>query len=236
MVFVGLLGRNLPRQYKITGLCLALTLAGVLVACGGGGGSGSQTVTVTPSSAQVELGATQQFTASASGVTWSASGGTINSSGLYTAPSTGTTPVNYTVTATPTSGTAGTAAITIPAVSVSVLPGLVDSLYPNLPGAPAQTQQFTADVTNATNTGVTWAVTGGNANGTISSTGLYTAPVALPNPSDVTVTATSAADISKSGPATVNLLSPTPAGTSTVTVTVTAGSIQHTTTFSLTVL
>ncbi len=237
IVLVGLFGQRLPLGYKIFGLCLALALAGFLVACGGGS-SGPPPVTVTPSSAQVQLGATQQFTASAT-VTWSLSAfavGTISSSGLYTAPTTGTTPASLTVTATPTTGTAGTAAITIPAIGVTVSPSTVSTLYPSLSGAPAQTQQFMATVTGDSNDqNVTWAVTGGILNGTIDQTGLYTAPASLPNPAGVTVTATSQADSTKSGSATVNLQTPTAAGTYPVTVTVTEGSIQETTTFSLTV-
>ena len=111
----------------------------------------------------------------------------------------------------------------------------MNTLYPSLPGAPAQTQQFKATVANSTNQSVTWAVVG-TGNGSIDANGLYTAPAALPNPnSPVTVTATSAADTSKSGSATVNLLTPTPAGTYPITVTVTEGSVAHTTTFNLTV-
>ncbi len=73
-----------------------------------------------------------------------------------------------------------------------------------------QTQQFTATVANASNTAVTWKVngtTGGDATvGTISATGLYTAPAKLPNPAQISITATSAADTTKSasGAITVN--------------------------------
>src|SRR5439155_16038186 len=60
------------------------------------------------------------------------------------------------------------------------------------------TQQFTATVRNTSNTAVTWqvnGVTGGNATvGTISSSGLYTAPA---SPATVTVTAVSQADTTK---------------------------------------
>ena len=60
-----------------------------------------------------------------------------------------------------------------------------------------QTQQFQASVTGSTNTAVIWAVNGladGNATtGTISSSGLFTAPQSLPNPASVTITATSQA-------------------------------------------
>src|SRR5882757_5981884 len=44
-----------------------------------------------------------------------------------------------------------------------------------------KTVQFNATVKDTFNTAVTWTVAGGGGNGTISSTGLYTAPVAVPN-------------------------------------------------------
>lgn len=62
-----------------------------------------------------------------------------------------------------------------------------------------QQAQFTATVTGTTNTSVTWLVVGGAANGTISASGLYTAPAVVPNPALVTVTATLQADPTKSG-------------------------------------
>jgi parallel beta-helix repeat protein len=65
------------------------------------------------------------------------------------------------------------------------------------------TQQFTAKVTGTLNTAVTWTVNGiqgGNSMvGTISSSGLYTAPAALPNSTNVTIQATSQASTSASG-------------------------------------
>ncbi len=55
------------------------------------------------------------------------------------------------------------------------------------------TQQFTATVSNTNDNNITWQVngaTGGNASvGTISATGLYTAPSVIPNPASVTITA-----------------------------------------------
>jgi hypothetical protein len=70
-------------------------------------------VTVSPASATLNEGATQQFTATDSaglGVTWSATGGTITSAGLYTA---GTTTGTFTVTATDSNSNKGTASVTI---------------------------------------------------------------------------------------------------------------------------
>ena len=120
---------------------------------------------------------------------------------------------------------------------MTVSPNPVNNLYPNLNGAPPQTQQFTATVHNSSNQSVTWVVAGGAANGTIDLNGLYTAPGAVPAGA-VTVTATAQADATKSGNATVNIKTPTPPGTSLITVTVTEATqpqARHTATFNLTV-
>jgi hypothetical protein len=69
-------------------------------------------------------------------------------------------------------------------------------------------QQFSASVSNATDTSITWQVNGtagGSATyGTISSTGTYTAPASVPATS-ITVTAISVADTSKTATATVTV-------------------------------
>jgi len=81
---------------------------------------------------------------------------------------------------------------------------------------------FTAKVSNATDTSVSWTVNGtagGNAPiGTITSAGVYTAPADLPSPAVVQVAAASHADPTKSGSANVTVtsditlaLSPNPA-------------------------
>ena len=71
------------------------------------------------------------------------------------------------------------------------------------------TKQFTATVTNTTNTAVTWYVNnhqGGNAAlGTISTSGLYKAPNFAALPMSVTVTAISQAAPGKTASATVTL-------------------------------
>lgn len=76
------------------------------------------------------------------------------------------------------------------------------------------TQQFTAAVRDTSNTGVTWVASAGQ----ISSTGLFTAPNVTASTS-VTVTATSVADPSKKGSATVSVV---PASTNGLTVTTTS--------------
>jgi hypothetical protein len=72
------------------------------------------------------------------------------------------------------------------------------------------TQQFTATVLGAKNSAVTWqvnGVAGGNSTiGTISSSGLYTAPAAIPSPATVTIEAVSQADSTKSASATVTVV------------------------------
>ncbi len=79
------------------------------------------------------------------------------------------------------------------------------------------TAQFTATVTGTSNSAVNWqvnGVTGGSAaTGTISITGLYTAPASLPSPNTVTISAVSAA-VSTPGSLTEILLNPIPALTS----------------------
>jgi hypothetical protein len=69
------------------------------------------------------------------------------------------------------------------------------------------TQQFTATVTGTSNTSVTWTLSGGAGQdlGSISSTGLYTAPAVVPSPKTVTVTATSVADTTKFASAAVTV-------------------------------
>jgi Bacterial Ig-like domain (group 2) len=153
------------------------------------------TVTVSPATATIAVGGTQQFTVTMMGgsevnVTWSVDGitggnssvGTISSSGLYTAPSTAGM---HTITATSVSNISGSAAVSVILLTLSPTSA---SLSPN------GTQQFTANVQGTNNTAVTWSVDGvaggNNTVGTISSSGLYTAP---PAPGMHTVTATSAA-------------------------------------------
>ncbi len=91
-----------------------------------------------------------------------------------------------------------------PPISVSVSPATASVFL----GA---TQQFTTTVTNTTNTNVDWSVNGvagGNSTvGTISNTGVYTAPQNLPSSATLTITATSVADPSKSATAAVSVTS-----------------------------
>jgi len=75
-------------------------------------------------------------------------------------------------------------------------------------------QQFTAKTSDGSNPALTWSVNcvaGGNGTlGTISATGLYTAPEFPPAPNTITISAVENADSSKSGKSAVTLLNPTP--------------------------
>jgi len=155
-------------------------------------------------------GQTQQFTASFPGncsgpVSWSispAGSGTIDQTGLYTAPASITTQQTVTVTATSGSTFASATVTLIPAVAVSVTPAT--AAFTNNGG---QQQQFTATVVNTSNTVVSWSISPSGA-GTIDQTGLYTAPETIASQQTVTVTATSQFDPTKSASATITLTSP----------------------------
>jgi hypothetical protein len=182
-------------------------------------------IAITPVSLNVALNASQQFTAtgtysdgstqvlSGSALSWTVGGvaggnsvvGTISGSGLYMAPTTLPSPAQVTLTATSTvtPGVSGSTTLTLVGVTVTVSPTTAQ-----VPGG--ATQQFTATVTGPSNTSVTWSaggVVGGNSTvGTINSTGLYTAPSTVPNPAQVTITATSAADDVTNASATVTVV------------------------------
>src|SRR5205807_1715660 len=89
----------------------------------------------------------------------------------------------------------GSASVTV-TVAVSVTPS---QAVLNL----SAQQQFAATVSGQSNTAVTWDVNGtpgGDSTvGTIDNTGLFTAPAAIPSPSQVTVSAVSTADPTQSG-------------------------------------
>src|SRR5437588_4155020 len=68
----------------------------------------------------------------------------------------------------------------------------------------SQAQQFTATVNGTPNAGVTWSMN--SQVGTLSSSGLYTAPATIASSQTVIITATSVADNTKSASATVTLV------------------------------
>ena len=235
------MGRRVTRHSAAAGLCVSLALIGLMVACGGLSSNStpppSSAVTVTPNPVNLSLGGTQQFSSNTT-VTWALSGasavGTIDkNAGMYTAPTTGTTPATFTVTATSSDGRSGSGTVNIQTVGVTVSPSTTVNLWPTVAGWPAQTKQFTATVGNASNTAVNWTVSSGG--GSIDAEGNYTAAATVPNPATVAVTATSVADPSKTSATTVNIQTPTTLGTFNVTVTATEGTIAQSQGVTLTV-
>ena len=154
--------------------------------------------------AMVTIGQTAQYTAAVSGpsrgstnqsVIWMVNGaaggnsttGTISSTGLYTPPSTApSSAVTITAVSVLSNTAVGSLSATVVPISVAVS-GPANVIY-------GQTGQYSAVVTGTMSQAVTWmvnGVTGGNtAQGTISTTGLYTAPASAP-PTPVTISAQS---------------------------------------------
>ncbi len=205
----GCLGRSIFLRALAAVLLLAVPL---LTSCGGGGSSAAPpppppptvAVVISPNTVTLPAGGAQTFTATVEGsantaVTWSvqegAAGGTITSSGVYTAPQ---APGTYHVVATSVADNtkSATATLTVPPVSVTISPKAVSL-------GKSETQTFTAAVIGLLNTAVIWSVQEGPAGGAISSTGFYMAPATL---GTFHVVATSQADSTKSDTATVTVM------------------------------
>ncbi len=165
-------------------------------------------VELTPATADVLAGGTQQFTATVTGaadtaVTWSVvepGGGTVSPTGLYSAPiQAGTWTVRAVSKAKPSA--IAEAKVTVAQVTVTM-------------GTPSTTLFFgeevtlTAQVQGAVNTAITWSVEGGEANGQVSSSGVYVAPK---REGTFRVLATSDADPSRSAATTIQVARPVPA-------------------------
>jgi hypothetical protein len=133
-----------------------------------------------PSAASVPKGTTRQFgvtatwsdgTSSVPVVSWAATGGTVSSSGLYSA---GATPGTYRVIASTAAGTADTSAVTVTApvlTRVELTPGAAALL-------PSQAIQFNVTGTYSDGSTATPAVSWSASGGSISAAGLYTAGAA----------------------------------------------------------
>jgi hypothetical protein len=206
--------RRAPRFAATFAPALALALA--LTGCGSGDATPTGTPTpapfgviVTPPNVTLLPGRTQNFDATVvaapldSPVTWQvvegSSGGTITSDGLYTAPN---APGTYRVLATSVidATKTGTATVTVQpgeqtGVAVTVSPSGI--ILPTGGGT-----VFTAIVTGTANQNVTWSVGEGSAGGAITQSGSYSAPL---TPGVYTVIATSVADPTKSGSASVTV-------------------------------
>ena len=169
-------------------------------------------VTISPASAKSATSGTLSFTASVQGstsnksVTWKASLGSITPSGLFTAPaSAGTATVSATSVADTTKSASAVVTVTAapaPTPNPTVTSVTVSPASTSATGG--STLQFTASVQGtASDKSVTWKA----ALGSITASGLYTAPSKAGTD---TVTATSDADSSKSGSATISVTAAAP--------------------------
>src|ERR1700719_2301597 len=208
------------------------------------------TISVTPTSTSVPVSGTQKFTASVANtsntaVIWQVNGvtggeathGTIDATGLFTAPPKVPSPSTVTIAAIsqaqPTRMAVAQAAIstTTPVIVVSVAPASASV-------QPGHVQTLTATVQNdSQNKGVTWTLSSagcsGTACGTLSATSsasgspiTYTAPANVPSPAAVMTTATSVADPSKTAVATITLASAAPPAAIAVTVNPATASVR----------
>jgi hypothetical protein len=178
----------------------------------------SISVSISPNVSQIMAGQSLQFAAAVIGnpnsqVSWAVNGvngggpatGTVSSTGLYAAPSNAPTAGTVTITATSVAdGSQSANAIVNIQNMVAVSPASVSL-------ATGTTQQFNATVNGVVNSPVVWeagGVPGGNGTtGTISASGLYTAPSVLPT-SNIIITAVDASDSQASATGTISFFDP----------------------------
>jgi hypothetical protein len=193
-----------------------LPSAALLFAAGCGGG-GSNTVeqpqvqvTIYPAKATVPVRTVQPFTGAVSGTTntavnWTASAGTIDQSGNYTAPA--SMPSGGTATVTATSVSAPSAAASV-IVTVTTTPVTLGISPTNETLKAGFSQLYTARVGGTTNTAVTWSVNGLHGDPSYPGSvlnGTYTAPAPVVMTDTYFVSATSNADPTKSVSASVTV-------------------------------
>jgi hypothetical protein len=210
----------MPRRFQALILISSLSL---LAGCGGGGSNSipqmaSVKVLVTPMVASVPAGTVLPFFVSVTGatnraVTWQVNGvaggdatvGTVDTSGIYTAPGLVPSPQVVTLSAVSQADTtkSGSAAVTI---ALGLTPSsqtmnISDMVCPS-------TQQFTATGSSSGyNFSVNGVLLGDPVFGTITNSGFYTAPGAIPESPVFSVSASSAADATEVGTASVTLQS-----------------------------
>ncbi len=181
-------------------------------------------VSASPQAAPVELGAVRQFVATVNSagnpnrsVTWALSGtgctgaacGKVDSTGAYTAPQILPAPASVSLTGTSVAdpSKSGVAAIDVTSTFTLGITGLSSVNASN-------TATYAATLTPAANSNpsriISWSVTGagcsGAACGTISSSGVYSAPSIPPSPATVQIVATPQADPTKAASLSVTIL------------------------------
>ena len=207
---------------KFLPVVLALVL--LITSCGGGSSSSSTTVAITVTPTQVTLtpNQTAQFTATVTnstntGVTWQVNGteggnasvGVISTAGAYTAPASITVSTAVTITAVAQADTTKTATASVVLNPTNVAPAAPVLVSPSSATLSSGAQQtFTATVSGAAAT-VIWSVScSSNVPsdcGTITQSGVYTAPLFPPSGGSASVTATDSAGVSLPGNAPISI-------------------------------
>ena len=171
------------------------------------------TLSLSPSAPTITTSSNEQFTAVTQGLSspvlnWTVdqiSGGNsavgiINATGLYTAPA---AVGNHTI-AVSVASTPAIAATSVTVFALSISPTSATA-------APSGTERFSATVQGLTNSSLTWSVdgvTGGNSTvGTVSTSGIYTAPASL---GQHTIAVSPVAVPSASAPATLTVINMSP--------------------------
>ncbi|HZQ91246.1 MAG TPA: hypothetical protein VFA60_05585 [Terriglobales bacterium] len=196
---------------KKLALAVAVCSMSLWVACGGGKSSSSSTtvtITISPTTASVVGGQTVLFTATVTGnsntaVNWQVNSiaggnstvGTISTGGLYTAPNTVPNPATVTITAISQADTTktATASVTITGPAPPIPTAFV-VISPQVATLPAGGQQTFSATENGAPIAVTWGVRCDSATagacGSITTAGVYTAPLTPPPGGNVRITAT----------------------------------------------
>lgn len=170
----------------------------------------SVAVTLSPSTASLNGGQSATFTPTVTGssntaVTWSLTPqvGTLTN-GVYKAPAIIASQQTITITAQSVADPTKSASVTVLLIPIAVTVG---PSFVSLSAGMSAT--FSASVTGSSNSGVTWSLT--PSLGTIVN-GVYTAPATVSSAQNVSITAISVVDTTKTGSATVSLTL-TPANT-----------------------
>ena len=167
------------------------------------------TVAVSPKAVALATGATQQFTGTVTGaantVAWSvveASGcGSVNASGRYTAPAAAAT-CHVKATSTASTSAADTATVTVTATTTGTVSVAMSPATATL--VAGTTRQLAATVTGAANT-VTWSMVETSGCGSVSTSGLYSAPASVTGNTTCLAKATSTVNTSASATAAITV-------------------------------
>jgi uncharacterized protein (DUF1800 family) len=225
--------RSSLQMASVTGIAVLLIACSSNSAPSPASGSSAVTVSVTGAAA-VTLGSTAQYAATVTGssnqaVSWTvnqtaggnAQLGTISAAGLYAAPASmpGSSTITIAAVSAVNSSVSGVISVALKAAAPASGATAVTVTGPATVSL-GTTGQYSAAVAGTSSQSVTWAinnVAGGNAIvGTISASGLYTPPAAVPATNAIVITATSVATPTVSGTLNASIVDPIPVITTAV--------------------